>query len=78
MNVAYRTTLMGVTTIVASGDPAAVKWYMLHRAKIAGYRCCIEDVGVERAPEHDEWAAVDATGVPWDESKLLKPKEPTT
>lgn len=72
MKRAYRTTWNGITSIVAAESASQAR----RIAKASGSRSwhgpvlLWVDIETVRAPEHDDWAAVDSTGRCWDESYL--------
>ena len=72
--IAFRTTFLGITSIVAAETRGKAIASTLKSADSAGYdvRGGWQKVRAVRAPEHDAWAEVDATGVPWDERLLPK------
>lgn len=74
MKRAYRTTLIGITSIVSAESRGKAIARTLLSAADAGYnvRGKWKEVRAVRAPEHDEWAALDATGVLWAEANLPK------
>jgi hypothetical protein len=72
MKRAWRTTWGGVTSIVAAETPAQAKAITHRSATDAGYGPVWNDIWAWRAPEHDGWAEVDATGVCWAEENLPK------
>lgn len=68
---AYRTTLIGLVSIVAARTPAQAKHRTLRSAHEAGYYSCrYTDVRCVRAPEFDQWAELDGSGACWDASRL--------
>ena len=73
MKRAYRTTWNGIVSIVAAESVSQARSRTQCSANDAGYGpvdWC--EIAVVRAPEHDGWAAVDATGCCWGESYLPK------
>lgn len=73
---AYRTTVAGVTSVVAAETRGRAIARTLYAAIDAGYRVSFPEVKATRAPEHDGWAEQDATGACWNEELLPVTKGP--
>ena len=74
MKLAYRTSLIGITSIVAAETRAKAKAITLRCCIDAGYRAKFVGVRAVRAPEHDGWAAIDETRHCWEEKLLPQPR----
>jgi hypothetical protein len=74
MKRAWRTSVIGITSIVAAHSRGKAIAITADQAREAGFEVAFTDVVAARAAEHDAWAEVDETNKCWDE-KLL-PKAP--
>lgn len=70
MKRAYRTTWQGIVSIVAAESVAQARSRMQAGANEVDWYPAWVDIRVQRAPEFDGWAAVDATGHCWAEDHL--------
>ena len=70
MKRAYRTTWRGIVSIVAAESVAQARSRTQATANEFGYEPQLIDIRVQRAPEYDGWAAVDATGHCWAEDGM--------
>jgi len=71
MKQAWRTTAMGIISIVAAETRGKAIAITMRSARSVGYLVKFHDVKAVRAPEYNAWAEVDASGACWDE-KLLQ------
>jgi len=77
---AYRVTACGECGIIAAETPGQARFRVFNVCRDVGLLGPMElsEIKVRRAPEHDDWAAVDSTGTCWTECYLptpLKKKE---
>lgn len=71
MKVAWRTTVMGITSIVAAESRAQAVALTMRSIVEANYQGVKwTDVKARRASEHDQWAELDATRCCWSEEYL--------
>ena len=70
MKRAYRATAYGTSGIIAAETAGQAKFRVFRTLQDTFAAKSPSDVKVRRAPEHDDWAAVDSTGVCWQESLL--------
>ena len=66
MKKAFALTAYNTTGIMAAETHGQAKFRLFRELKDIGYRPTPSAIRCRRAPEHDEWAAVDDTGVCWD------------
>ena len=69
MKRAYRVTVYGVSGIIAAETPGQARFHVFRTLDLRGSKG-LSEIKVRRAPEHDEWAAVDSTGACWGECYL--------
>lgn len=80
MRRAFRVWIERVTdvpTIIAASTRGQARYLVRKQAMDAGYKVDFQDVTVRRCPEHDAWAAVDATRIGWDEKYMPSRKSIT-
>lgn len=73
MKRAWRVRLVGVETIVAATTRGRAIALTVRSAQDANYACRFPDAKCRRAPEHDGWAALDASNACWQEQYLPAP-----
>lgn len=75
MRRAFRTSCFKIDSIVAATSASKARYRTYLSASEVFMNVKITDIRVVRAPEHDEWAAVDETNHPWGEAYLPTSKK---
>lgn len=71
--VAWRTTMHGLTSIVAAYTRGQARARTVESSRDAGYGGDMRDVRAVRAPEHDAWASETESRACWLEEYLPSP-----